>query len=122
MVAAHLQTQVVDRAMQVFGVMGLSPDIPLAYFWTWGRALHLMDGPDEVHLRTVARHELDWARARMGQSARYFTTPEQGTGLAACVRPGCLANKTQAHAVRMFMAPVFSVYGNGTPLTHRGRG
>jgi len=76
-VAARLQTRVVDRAMQAFGAMGLSPDTPLAYFWTWGRALHLMDGPDEVHLRTVARHELAQARARMGATAGYFTTPEQ---------------------------------------------
>ncbi len=40
-VAAGLQTRVMDRAMQIFGAMGLSPDTPLAYFWTWGRALHL---------------------------------------------------------------------------------
>jgi len=40
-VAARLQTRVVNRAMQVFGAMGLSPDTPLAYFWTWGRAMHL---------------------------------------------------------------------------------
>jgi hypothetical protein len=26
--------------------------------WTWGRALRFIDGPDEVHLRTVARAEL----------------------------------------------------------------
>jgi acyl-CoA dehydrogenase len=39
--------------------------------------LHLMDGPDEVHLRSVARHELAQAKARMGASAAYFTTPEQ---------------------------------------------
>ncbi len=76
-VAARLQTRVVDRAMQVFGAMGLSPDTPLAYFWTWGRALHLMDGPDEVHLRSVARHELARARERRGATAAYFTTPEQ---------------------------------------------
>ncbi len=76
-VAARLQSRVVDRAMQVFGAMGLSPDTPLAYFWTWGRALHLMDGPDEVHLRTVARHELAQGRARAGSTAAYFTTPEQ---------------------------------------------
>ena len=76
-VAARLQSRVVDRAMQVFGAMGLSPDTPLAYFWTWGRALHLMDGPDEVHLRTVARHELALGRARAGATAAYFTTPEQ---------------------------------------------
>ncbi len=76
-VAAGLQTRVMDRAMQIFGAMGLSPDTPLAYFWTWGRALHLMDGPDEVHLRSVARHELAQARARGGASSAYFTTPEQ---------------------------------------------
>lgn len=76
-VAAGLQTRVVDRAMQIFGAMGLSPDTPLAQFWTWGRALHLLDGPDEVHLRSVARHELALARERMGASSAYFTTPEQ---------------------------------------------
>ncbi len=76
-VAARLQTRVVDRAMQVFGAMGLSPDTPLAQFWSWGRALHLMDGPDEVHLRSVARHELAQVRARMGEGSAWFTTPEQ---------------------------------------------
>ncbi|MEI7514699.1 MAG: acyl-CoA dehydrogenase family protein [Betaproteobacteria bacterium] len=76
-VAARLQSRVVDRAMQIFGAMGLSPDTPLAYFWSWGRAMHLMDGPDEVHLRTVTRSELKKARARSGQSGHYFTTPEQ---------------------------------------------
>jgi acyl-CoA dehydrogenase len=76
-VAARLQTRVVDRAMQVFGAMGLSPDTPLAWLWTWGRALRFMDGPDEVHLRTVARHELGEARARAGSLADYYTTPQQ---------------------------------------------
>jgi acyl-CoA dehydrogenase len=76
-VAARLQTQVVDRAMQIFGAMGLSPDTPLAWLWTWGRALRFMDGPDEVHLRTVARAELERARSGRGASAAYFTTPEQ---------------------------------------------
>jgi len=86
-VAARLQSRVVERAMQIFGAMGLSPDTPLAYFWTWGRAMHLMDGPDEVHLRTVARHEIAQARARLGQSAAWFTTPEQ---IAQRAASGCL--------------------------------
>ena len=76
-VAARLQQRVVDRAMQIFGAMGLSPDTPLAQFWTWGRALHLLDGPDEVHLRSVARHEFARARERLGSLSAYFTTPEQ---------------------------------------------
>lgn len=72
-VVAQLQTRVVDRAMQVFGAMGLSPDTPLSYLWTWGRALRILDGPDEVHLRTVARHELKAARAERGRTALYLT-------------------------------------------------
>ena len=76
-VTARLQTRVVDRAMQVFGAMGMSPDTPLAWLWTWGRALRFLDGPDEVHLRTVARLELARAKERQGASAAYFTTPEQ---------------------------------------------
>ena len=54
-VAARMQTTIVNRAIQVFGAMGLTPDTPLSFLWTWGRALQFADGPDEVHLRTIAR-------------------------------------------------------------------
>jgi acyl-CoA dehydrogenase len=63
-VAARLQTRVLDRAIQVFGAAGLTNDTPLAYLWTWGRALRFIDGPDEVHLRTVANAEMKKGRAR----------------------------------------------------------
>lgn len=76
-VAARLQTRVVDRAIQVFGAMGLSPDTPLASLFAWGRALRIMDGPDEVHLRSVARAELRGAAQQRGKWADYFTTPQQ---------------------------------------------
>ena len=69
LVTARLQTTVLDRAMQVFGAMGLSPDTPLARLWAWGRALRFLDGPDEVHLRSVARAELKLPRARRGANA-----------------------------------------------------
>ena len=75
LVAAQLQTRVVDRAMQVFGAMGLTPDTPLASLWTWGRALRFIDGPDEVHLRNVARAELARAKANRGFTAAYFRSP-----------------------------------------------
>jgi acyl-CoA dehydrogenase len=75
LVAARLQTRVLDRAMQVFGAMGLTPDTPLAFLWTWGRALRFLDGPDEVHLRTIARHELSLARKRTGSTAPYYNAP-----------------------------------------------
>lgn len=63
-VAARLQTRVADRAMQVFGAKGLTSDTPLAFLWTWGRALRYIDGPDEVHLRGIARDELRAAKMR----------------------------------------------------------
>jgi acyl-CoA dehydrogenase len=63
-VVPRMQTEVCDRAMQVFGAMGLSDDTPLPLLWTWGRILRLADGPDEVHLRTVARREMKDAAAR----------------------------------------------------------
>jgi len=75
LVAGRLQTRVMDRAMQVFGAMGLTPDTPLAGLWTWGRSLRFADGPDEVHLRTVARAELARARTNMGRTAAYYTPP-----------------------------------------------
>lgn len=56
--ATRLQTKILDRAMQVWGAAGLTNDTPLAYLWSWGRALRFIDGPDEVHLRSIARAEL----------------------------------------------------------------
>ncbi len=79
LVTSRLQTTVIDRAMQVFGAMGLSPDTPLARLWAWGRALRFLDGPDEVHLRTVARAELKQAKTRRGANAamlRRWMPPE----------------------------------------------
>lgn len=67
--------RVVDRAMQVFGAMGLSPDTPLADFYTQGRALRFADGPDEVHLRSLARWELEANARQRGQTAAYLTPP-----------------------------------------------
>jgi acyl-CoA dehydrogenase len=72
LVAALLQTRVLDRAMQVFGAMGITPDTPLSYLWTWGRAMRFFDGPDEVHLRAIARHELGRARENLGSTAAYY--------------------------------------------------
>jgi acyl-CoA dehydrogenase len=54
-VAPEVFTNVVSRAMQVFGAAGLSDDFPLASMWAHGRTLHIADGPDEVHKRAVAR-------------------------------------------------------------------
>lgn len=71
-IVPRLQTTVLDRCIQIFGSMGLTPDTPLAFLWTWGRALRFIDGPDEVHIRSVARRELRAAEAVRGRTAPYF--------------------------------------------------
>jgi acyl-CoA dehydrogenase len=57
-VAARVALDVVDKAIQVHGGAGVSDDTPLADMWAHLRTLRLADGPDEVHLRTVAQREL----------------------------------------------------------------
>lgn len=54
----QMALKVVDRAMQVHGGGGLSQDFPLAAFWMYARTLRLADGPDEVHLESIAKMEL----------------------------------------------------------------
>ncbi len=70
-----VHTTVCDRAMQTFGAMGISPDTPLADHWTWGRALRYADGPDEVHLQSIARMEIKNSQKTPGATAAYLTPP-----------------------------------------------
>ena len=57
-IAPRVGLNVLDRAIQVHGGAGVSDDFPLASLWAHLRTLRLADGPDEVHVRTVARQEL----------------------------------------------------------------
>ncbi|MEV4837740.1 acyl-CoA dehydrogenase family protein [Nonomuraea sp. NPDC049486] len=56
--APAMACAVIDRAIELFGGAGISDDTPLAYFYAWARALRIVDGPDAVHRRTIARMEL----------------------------------------------------------------
>ena len=50
--------RVIDRAIQVHGGGGVSDDFGLARAWAHARTLRILDGPDEVHRRAIARTEL----------------------------------------------------------------
>lgn len=65
----RMACEILDRAIQVHGAAGLSQDTPLGALYARLRTLRIVDGPDEVHLRVVAREEL----------ARYETRSEQGS-------------------------------------------
>jgi len=57
-VAPQMALDVIDRAIQAFGGAGVSQDTPLAQMWVAARTLRLADGPDEVHLESLAKIEL----------------------------------------------------------------
>jgi len=58
-VAANVFMDVLDRAIQVLGALGVSDDTPVASMWRHGRMLRIADGPDEVHKMVIALRELN---------------------------------------------------------------
>lgn len=67
--AARMVCKVVDCAIQVHGGAGVSGDFPLAQMYSYARTLRIADGPDEVHLSSIAilelKDQLKQARARL---------------------------------------------------------
>jgi acyl-CoA dehydrogenase len=62
-VAANMVMNVLDRAIQIHGSLGMTDDTPLAPMWRYSRMLRLADGPDEVHKMVLARRELNrWSK------------------------------------------------------------
>jgi acyl-CoA dehydrogenase len=66
-VAANVVMDVLDRAIQTHGSLGMTEDTPLASMWRFSRMLRIADGPDEVHKMVIARRELGrWAKEAQG--------------------------------------------------------
>uniref|UniRef100_A0A8C7QCE6 Acyl-CoA dehydrogenase family member 11 n=1 Tax=Oncorhynchus mykiss TaxID=8022 RepID=A0A8C7QCE6_ONCMY len=57
-VAGRMVCKVVDTAIQVYGGAGVSGDFPLAQMYAYARTLRIADGPDEVHMSSIAHLEL----------------------------------------------------------------
>ncbi len=57
-VVPQMALNIIDRSIQVHGGGGVSQDFPLAQMWIYARSLRLADGPDEVHLESIAKMEL----------------------------------------------------------------
>ena len=69
-IAPNVALRVIDRAIQAHGAAGVCQDTFLASAWANSRTLRLADGPDEVHMESIAKQELGkWDKARaLGQS------------------------------------------------------
>ena len=59
-VVPPMALKIIDRAIQVHGGAGVCEDFPLANFWIVARMLRIADGPDEVHLESIAKMELKY--------------------------------------------------------------
>ncbi|HXN99855.1 MAG TPA: acyl-CoA dehydrogenase family protein [Candidatus Acidoferrales bacterium] len=57
-IAPNVALRVLDRAIQAYGAAGVSQDTFLASSWAMARTLRLADGPDEVHVESIAKWEL----------------------------------------------------------------
>ena len=67
-VVPRMALKIIDRAIQTHGGGGVSQDFPLAQFWIYARSLRLADGPDEVHLESIAKMELGTSATDAGKS------------------------------------------------------
>jgi acyl-CoA dehydrogenase len=67
-VAPNVALRVLDRAIQAHGGAGVSQDTFLASAWAMTRALRLADGPDEVHVESIAKWELSKSKKAAGAS------------------------------------------------------
>ena len=100
-VAPQMACNVIDRAIQVHGAAGVSDDMPLARLYGWHRAMRMFDGPDEVHMRTIARAELGKEKSAFAAAVTrlvrqasfrghgtFVTSPRTpGSGRAGCSGP-----------------------------------
>ena len=78
-VGARMLHNVIDRAIQAYGAAGLTDDTPLSFMYRTARFARIYDGPDEVHVHTVARRILkdyrdgggiDWGGVAAGPTTR----------------------------------------------------
>jgi len=68
-VAPNVALRVIDRAIQAHGAAGVSQDTILAESWAHVRTLRLADGPDEVHMESIAKLELRKSSKSMAPSS-----------------------------------------------------
>jgi len=63
-VVPRMALEVIHRAIQLHGGLGVSSDTPLTRFWIYARSLRIADGPDEVHLESIAKREIASVKTR----------------------------------------------------------
>jgi acyl-CoA dehydrogenase len=60
--ATEMATEIVDHAMQTYGAMGMTKELPLQQFAQQVRVMRIYEGPTEIHRMVIARRVLDARR------------------------------------------------------------
>jgi acyl-CoA dehydrogenase len=72
--AAKVLFNVIDRAIQMYGAMGYSTDVPLEWMYRQARAMRIADGADEVHKLTISKEVLRGAKVKQGWPTEHVPT------------------------------------------------
>ena len=114
-VAANMVMEVLDRAIQIHGSLGMTDDTPLAALWRFSRMLRLADGPDEVHKMVLARRELQplgEARRGGGERRAHLQARPPGDLSPGRASPGYFFVPITSAAPKVAVAP--------SPVLHSG--
>merc|ERR1719195_2422162 len=66
--APRAALKIIDEAIQIHGAHGVSQDSQLASMWTNMRTLRVADGPDMVHMMTIAKNEIAKGKSEIGRN------------------------------------------------------
>ena len=109
--APAMAAAVTDRAIEVFGGMGVSDDTPLAYFYAWARSLRIVDGPER------RPPPLDRSRRAQARTAVYRLTPKPWppAGSQSGMSSGLLTTTPKRSPIAARLAACSAAAGTGAP-------
>jgi len=88
--APRAALKIIDDAIQVHGAHGVSQDSALASMWTNMRTLRVADGPDTVHMMTIAKNEIAKGRSEVGRKVSGTNVNVEKYGKFSHVEGGAL--------------------------------
>merc|ERR1711862_19862 len=94
--APRMALQIIDDAIQIHGAHGVSQDSALAGMWTGMRTLRVADGPDMVHMMTIAKNEIAKGQSDIGRSVSGTNKNVEKYGKFSHVEGGALYIKGAA--------------------------
>merc|ERR1719436_2077365 len=96
--APRAALKIIDEAIQIHGAHGVSQDSQLASMWTNMRTLRVADGPDMVHMMTIAKNEIAKGQSDIGRNVSGINRNVEKYGKFSHVEGGALYIKGAEYA------------------------